>query len=101
MCMGICSLNQDLIGCGWDGTGDADAACLFQTRLSAEDDVGMDDVMICGALCDCNDDCAGTGSGLYCISEDTGTLEAIWGRPGYCRPLADGETGAGITIACD
>lgn len=99
MCMGLCSLNPDLVGCGWDGTGDADAACLFQTRLSQEDDVGSGDIMICGALCDCNDDCG--GEGLYCISEDTGTLEAIWGRVGYCRPLADGETVAKNTIACE
>ncbi|HWP05456.1 MAG TPA: hypothetical protein VNN72_06930 [Polyangiaceae bacterium] len=99
MCMGICSLNADLVGCGWDGTGDADAACLFQTRLSQEDDVGTGDIMICGALCDCNDDCA--GDGVYCISEDTGTLEAIWGRLGYCRPLTEGETVAKNTVACE
>jgi hypothetical protein len=55
--------------------------------------------MICGALCDCNDDC--DGDGLYCIGESTGTLEAIWGRLGCCRPLAAGETLAKNTTACD
>ena len=71
-----------------------DAACLFLTRLSP--DLGVGDLGLCGALCDCNDDCA--ASDHRCMDE-TGEVMTIFGRAGYCRPLQTGETEAD-TIAC-
>jgi hypothetical protein len=97
-CAGFCSLNPDLIGCGWSGTGTAEAACLYGTRLSPPDDLQAGDLGICGALCDCNDDC---GASIHrCVDESDGQVMAIWGRAGYCRPLLDTET-EDDAIACD
>jgi hypothetical protein len=88
VCAAFCTLAPGLLGCGWDGNGPADAACLFLTRLSA--DPGIGDVGICGALCDCNADCTATDD--RCVDESNGEIMTLWGRAGYCRPLQTGES---------
>lgn len=67
-------LHPECVRTGWEAPATPDAACLFQTCSSVEDDVGTGDITTSGALCDSNDD---SGSGLDCIGEDTGTLDAI------------------------
>jgi hypothetical protein len=98
VCAGFCTVNAQALGCGWSGTGAADAACLYGTRLSPPDDLAAGDLGICGALCDCNDDCA--VSLMRCIDDSDGLVSDIWGRAGYCRPLAETETEAD-SIACN
>jgi hypothetical protein len=97
-CEGFCALSPNLTGCGWDGKSTANAACLFGTPLSPANDLGLNDLGICGALCDCNDDCKVQTE--VCI-DDSGknAVQQIWGRAGYCRPLLSGETQAD-SIAC-
>jgi len=97
VCSAFCTFAPGLLGCGWDGstTTPPDAGCLFLTLLSP--DLGVGDVGICGALCDCNDDCE--GSTQRCIDDSGGEVMTIWGRAGYCRALQTGETEAD-TIAC-
>jgi len=100
VCTAFCTFNQALSGCGWNGaTPDPDAGCLYSTILS-QGDLGEGDVMICGMLCDCNDDCA--LSGERCVDESGGTIESLFGRAGYCRPLdtAAGETEADSISTC-
>jgi hypothetical protein len=96
-CAGFCSLNADLIGCGWDGKSTADAGCLFGTRVSPPGDLAPGDVGICGGLCDCNTDC--TVNTERCVDDSGGVVMQIWGRAGYCRPLDSTETEAD-SIAC-
>lgn len=96
VCSALCSLNPDLIGCGFDGEGEAEAGCLFVTRLT--EDAGIGDVGLCGALCDCNDDCNAESD--RCMDETDGTILSVFGRNGYCRPLASDETESD-SIACE
>ena len=98
VCSGFCTFHPDFTGWGWDGTGAAEAACLFGTRLSPPDDLAAGDVGICGSLCDCNDDCK--ASAERCMEDPDGVIPELFGRPGYCRPLADDETDAD-SLACD
>jgi hypothetical protein len=95
-CAAFCTLAPGLYGCGWDGSAAADAACLYLTRLSS--DPGIGDVGICGALCDCNADCAASGD--RCVDESNGDILSVWGRTGYCRPLDTGESEADTFDAC-
>ncbi len=81
-CTAFCNVGS-VYGCGWDGTGVADAACLYPTLIAP--DPGAGDVGLCGALCDCNDDCSAAGEG--CAPLDLPDLEQIWQRSGYCRPF--------------
>jgi hypothetical protein len=90
ICESLCVLSQSFAGCGWDGlTPDPDHVCLFGTILSPPGDAAIGDVGICGALCDCNDQCLREGD--VCIDESGGDVEQIWGRRGYCRTLDTGE----------
>ena len=87
-----------------DGTvslyGPAPAGCLFATIISRDGAGGISlaesDLMLCGGLCDCNDDCPAEAD--YCMDENaadpTASIQALFGRGGYCRPLIDanGET---------
>jgi hypothetical protein len=99
VCSGFCALSEGLIGCGWSGTGTAEAGCLYGTRLSPPDDLALGDLGICGSLCDCNDDCE--SSLQRCIDEtEDGLIMQIWGRAGYCRPLSEDET-EDDSIACN
>jgi len=95
VCSAFCTMDPGLLGCGWDGMAVPDAACLFLTRLSP--DLGRGDLGLCGALCDCNDDCE--ASTQRCVDETGGEIMTIFGRAGYCRVLQTGETEAD-TIAC-
>jgi hypothetical protein len=88
-CSALCSLNSTLTGCGWDGTGAAENACIFATILSSGTPA-LQDVGLCGKICDCNRDC--TLKGDYCVDETGGSVMMVWGRPGYCRPLQPTET---------
>jgi len=97
-CSALCTLSPSLVGCGWSGEGSADAACLFSTLLSPEGDAGAGDVGLCGALCDCNDDCNAESD--RCLDETGGDVLSLFGRNGYCRPLASGETESD-SIACE
>jgi hypothetical protein len=97
ICSAFCTVGPSFVGCGWDGVSVApDAACLFGTRLST--DLGIGDVGICGALCDCNDDCVAADD--YCVDESGGNIDTIWGRQGYCRPLVTGETEQDTFTTC-
>lgn len=93
-CMAFCVGNPDFIGCGFDGgDGPAEAGCLYGTRFTPEGDSLLGDLMICGKLCDCNDQCPLPDD--YCVDETRDKLVMdTWGRNGYCRPLdvAGGET---------
>ena len=89
-CEAFCALTDGLIGCGWDGNGPAEAACLFGTILSPPGDYGSGDLGICGQLCDCNDQCKIPNE--YCIDDLDGAVSGIWARNGYCRTLQTGET---------
>ena len=97
-CEAFCSLSQGLIGCGWDGTGQAEAACLFGTILSPPGDYGNGDLGICGKLCDCNDQCEIPDE--FCIDDLDGAVSAIWGRNGYCRTLDAGESASDTFNEC-
>jgi hypothetical protein len=108
-CAAFCSAGIDLYGCGWVGDGPADAACLYPTIISRDGAGGISlavsDLMLCGGLCDCNDDCPAEAE--YCVDENQGdptlSINALFGRGGYCRPLIqeDGETVEGDTIQCE
>ncbi|HEV8246850.1 MAG TPA: hypothetical protein VGP93_13825, partial [Polyangiaceae bacterium] len=82
-CSAFCNLGS-VYGCGFDGTGQADAACLFATVIAP--DPGAGDVGLCGQLCDCNSDCGTPGD--YCAPLGVPDLETLWQRAGYCRPPA-------------
>ena len=105
-CAAFCSAGSDLVGCGWDGQGAAEAGCLFATVISRDSagsiTVSESDLMLCGALCDCNADCPATSD--RCIDENSGSssasIQAIFGRPGYCRPLQATETEADSFSVC-
>lgn len=88
--------NTSFTGCGWDGTGKADAACLFGPSFEGSGQPGNGDVGICGTLCDCNSDCSFKGD--YCVDDTMGAISMIWGRGGYCRPLQEGES-ASISLS--
>jgi hypothetical protein len=101
-CAAFCSASQQATGCGWTGdpADSPEAGCLYATIISREGAGGISlaesDLMLCGQLCDCNDDCPAEVE--FCMdenSEDTmASINAIFGRPGYCRPLLTGETEA-------
>lgn len=97
-CEAFCAFSEGLIGCGWDGDGPAEAACLFGTILSPPGDLGNGDLGICGKLCDCNDQCEIPNE--YCIDDADGAISAIWNRNGYCRRLLAGETTANTFNEC-
>jgi len=96
-CSALCTLTPALTGCGWDGMGPADTACLFATVLSGSD-VAPGDVGICGTMCDCNAQCPISTD--RCVDESGGQVKAIWQRNGYCRPLQSGETQADTFSTC-
>jgi hypothetical protein len=98
VCSALCTFNSSLTGCGWDGTGPAENACLFTTILSTGGLVAQNDVGTCGQLCDCNRDCS--LSGEYCLDETGGEIQSIFGRSGYCRPLQSGETLSDTFSSC-
>jgi hypothetical protein len=98
ICSALCTLSPTLRGCGWNGEGGAEAACLFGTALSPAGEAGVGDIGLCGALCDCNDDCHAAND--RCMDETGGDVLSLFGRNGYCRTLAADETESD-SIACD
>jgi hypothetical protein len=84
-CTALCNLGSP-VGCGFDGKGKADAACLFATALVP--DPGPNDIGLCGQLCDCNSDCSVKGD--LCAEIGVPQLEDFWQRKGYCRPPGNG-----------
>jgi len=107
-CAAFCSAGADAFGCGWVGDGAADAGCLFATVVSRDGAGGISlaasDLMLCGGLCDCNDDCPAEAD--LCMDENAAdpvaSINALFGRGGYCRPLiaANGETAADSISTC-
>jgi hypothetical protein len=95
-CAGFCSFSAGLTGCGWNGTGPAQAGCVLGTLLSPNGEA-TGDVGVCGALCDCNDDCGVATE--RCVDDSGAAVKDTFGRAGYCRPLLASETEAD-TIAC-
>lgn len=98
VCAAFCTLSDTFVGCGWDGTGSAEAGCIFGTVLSPPGDFGRGDLGLCAALCDCNEDCAVEGE--FCMGDLGQNVTTIFGRAGYCRALGDDETESD-TIACE
>lgn len=96
-CSASCTFNDAHTGCGWDGTGPADAACLFGTSLS-DGPSKPGDVGVCGKLCDCNADC--TNPGQYCLDNLALSISDIWHRGGYCGQLSGSESVADTIQAC-
>jgi hypothetical protein len=99
-CAAFCSASSGLVGCGWDGQGVAESGCLFASVISRDSagsiTLSESDLMLCGALCDCNADCPATSD--RCMDENSAnssaSIQALFGRPGYCRPLQATETEA-------
>jgi hypothetical protein len=97
-CAAFCSFNIDLFGCGFNGTAAAEAGCLFATVVSRDSSGGIDlaesDLMLCGKLCDCNDDCPAAAD--LCFDENAGdptvSIQALFGRAGYCRSPLETES---------
>ena len=106
-CAAFCSASLEGYGCGWIGEDVAEAACLYPTIISRDAagaiSLAESDLMICGQLCDCNDDCPAEIE--YCIDENAGdadfSIQALFGRPGYCRPLQAGSETEANSIACE
>jgi hypothetical protein len=94
MCTGFCPLGS--LGCGSDPSSSSlpAAACLFAYTSSDED---SGDLGICGALCDCNDDCKAPGR--TCRPFPTGQASA-YRRAGYCGGAVDVNGKANESIAC-
>jgi hypothetical protein len=106
-CAAYCSASLDATGCGWVGTGaPPEAGCLYATIISRDGAGGISlaesDLMLCGQLCDCNAECPADIE--YCMDENAAdpvaSIQAIYGRGGYCRPLLTGETTADSLAVC-
>lgn len=97
-CSAFCSANASLVGCGWNGTETAEAGCLFATVVSRDSSGGISlaesDLMLCGKLCDCNEDCPAEAE--LCFDENSGdptaSIRALFDRAGYCRAPFETET---------
>lgn len=72
--------------CGSTSTTHATAACLFLAYEGAN----VGDVGLCGALCDCTDDCRGDQSCVR-IENSEGPFEFL-GRTGLCTVARAGDT---------
>lgn len=94
MCTGFCPLGS--LGCGSDpaSTAPPTAACLF-AYTSSDEDTG--DLGICGALCDCNDDCKTKGRVCRAFPANQA---AGYGRAGYCGGAVDANGKPNDSIAC-
>ncbi len=105
-CAAFCSASASAVGCGWNGQGSAEAGCLFATVVSRDAAGGISlaesDLMMCGSLCNCNADCPAEAD--LCMDENAGdptaSIQAIFGRGGYCRPLEANETSADSIASC-
>ena len=97
LCSGICAFGV-LGGCGWNGEGKADAACLFVPRYVKEaPDSG--DLGYCGQLCDCNDDCRNpTAKCLSFAAIRLSAFETAYGRKGYCGTAGADDV---VLTACE
>jgi hypothetical protein len=86
LCSGFCNLGLPT-SCGWDGTGKADAACLFGQAFNTMPDVG--DAGYCAQLCDCSSDCRNPKFGCVAL---TANEAKVVGRLGYCTIAEDTDT---------
>ncbi|HET9933178.1 MAG TPA: hypothetical protein VFQ35_20885 [Polyangiaceae bacterium] len=86
LCSGYCNLGL-ATSCGWDGTGKADAACLFAPAFN--DSPGAGDAGFCAQLCDCNSDCQNPT--FTCVALDTPEARVLK-RAGYCTLAASTDT---------
>ncbi|HET9933179.1 MAG TPA: hypothetical protein VFQ35_20890, partial [Polyangiaceae bacterium] len=78
LCSGFCNLGL-ATACGWDGTGKADAACLFAQGFNESPAAG--DSGFCGQLCDCNSDCRNPK--FSCVALVDAEAKIVK-RAGYC-----------------
>ena len=78
LCSGFCNLGLAAT-CGWDGTGKADAACLFAPAFNDMPAAG--DVGFCGQLCDCNSDCRNPKFSCVALSDAEAKFVK---RAGFC-----------------
>jgi hypothetical protein len=85
VCVGVCSLSVDGVGCGVDPSAlpPFDVQCLGAPTAAAGDEG------LCFQLCDCNGDCRNTA--FVCRPwADAASLGAT-GRAGYCRGPVDDQ----------
>ncbi|MFO7178742.1 MAG: hypothetical protein DIU78_008600 [Pseudomonadota bacterium] len=90
-CVAPCTFGR-IEGCGWNGAGPANAACLLPWDVDG--DVG--DLGQCVPLCDCNADCAHPDTRCFGFAEistpeDAAYLEELFGRRGICDYAYDSE----------
>ncbi len=98
MCAENCTWGA-LPACGWNGpaSGAAPAACLFASTVIFDGGgPGFGDRGSCGQLCNCNSDCLNPA--FICSGFGDATLEAAYGKKGFCSipQLADGGVDPGI-----
>lgn len=91
MCSNPCTAYETR-SCGWEGTGDADAWCLYGSSYTQ----GAGDQGVCAQLCDCDDDCRNPN--LICDPLPS-QLSAL-GRAGACVGKTDADGGALPGIPC-
>jgi hypothetical protein len=91
ICSGYCTFGATH-GCGWNGSGRAEAACFFLPAFAQTASSG--DAGYCAQLCDCNSDCL--SSHTQCLAFDpteTGqALAATYSRRGICTLPAPGDS---------
>jgi hypothetical protein len=100
MCFENCTQGVAAV-CGWGGpnTGPAPAACLFGPAVLSST-AGFGDQGSCGALCDCNADCANPAlvCGDFSQIDSSGQLAQGYQKKGWCTDplLDDGGTDPGL-----
>jgi hypothetical protein len=90
LCSGTCNLAV-ATACGWDGTGKADAACLFAPGFV--DSPAAGDMGYCDQLCDCSADCRNPK--LSCVALSASEAK-VFKRAGYCTLP---QAGSGTVIS--
>jgi hypothetical protein len=101
MCSADCTANTSGNGCGFNGTTDAEAVCVWVPVYADPADVGVGDNLFCGAMCDCNDECAIEGWACFAADPILGTGAGdFFGRAGLCAPMSETETVDDTLGAC-
>jgi hypothetical protein len=89
VCQAFCAISASGHGCGWNGKGRAEAACLLPTIFTPPEEDPLGDLGYCALLCDCDADCEIAGD--RCLDDQDGLIRETWARNGYCRPLLSDE----------
>jgi hypothetical protein len=87
-------INPDA-GCGWDGFGQAQAACMkdFVPGVADLGDMGQ-----CVQLCGCQAPCFDLD--MVCAPNPSPALVGKWGKAGYCKFKLEGDGGSVVPISC-